>query len=265
LTPSGVFGGRMLLPPWLGSLGNFGTSTVVRTLLPPCPTASIPFGNMGDGLVGFLGAFVPMPGCSVDGLLDFPLSFCVIAHASRAIGFSSKRNEIPWISAKPTCIVAFFLPSRKTGAPPAASSTELDAAPYVTAIGRRVVVVRAFVKKTQRTPRSEIELALRRGGAMMLRTGKRGRYRYHTCCTKPRHGETGCPGRTVPIDKLDTLVADYIEQHLKRFASSEPRVCSCARSSPRRAQNRQVLECPVLYRGGAPEEIRTPDPQIRSF
>ncbi len=34
---------------------------------------------------------------------------------------------------------------------------------YVTAVGRRVVVVRAFVKKTQKTPRSEIELALRRG------------------------------------------------------------------------------------------------------
>jgi phage-related protein len=33
---------------------------------------------------------------------------------------------------------------------------------YVTAIGRRVVVVRAFVKKTQRTPRAEIKLALRR-------------------------------------------------------------------------------------------------------
>jgi phage-related protein len=33
---------------------------------------------------------------------------------------------------------------------------------YVTAIGRRVVVVRAFLKKTQKTPRSEIELALRR-------------------------------------------------------------------------------------------------------
>jgi phage-related protein len=30
------------------------------------------------------------------------------------------------------------------------------------AIGRRVVVVRAFVKKTQKTPRSEIELALQR-------------------------------------------------------------------------------------------------------
>jgi phage-related protein len=33
---------------------------------------------------------------------------------------------------------------------------------YVAAIGRRIVVVRAFVKKTQKTPRSEIELALRR-------------------------------------------------------------------------------------------------------
>jgi phage-related protein len=33
---------------------------------------------------------------------------------------------------------------------------------YVAAIGRRVVVVRAFVKKTQKTPRAEIDLALRR-------------------------------------------------------------------------------------------------------
>jgi phage-related protein len=33
---------------------------------------------------------------------------------------------------------------------------------YVTAVGRRVVVVRAFLKKTQKTPRAEIELALRR-------------------------------------------------------------------------------------------------------
>ncbi len=33
---------------------------------------------------------------------------------------------------------------------------------YVTAIGRRVIVVRAFVKKTQKTLRAEIELALQR-------------------------------------------------------------------------------------------------------
>jgi phage-related protein len=33
---------------------------------------------------------------------------------------------------------------------------------YVTAMGRRVIVVRAFVKKKQKTPRAEIERALRR-------------------------------------------------------------------------------------------------------
>ena len=33
---------------------------------------------------------------------------------------------------------------------------------YITAIGRRIVVVRVFIKKTQKTPRAEIELALRR-------------------------------------------------------------------------------------------------------
>ena len=33
---------------------------------------------------------------------------------------------------------------------------------YVTAIGRRVVVVRAFVKKTQATPRAGIDIAMRR-------------------------------------------------------------------------------------------------------
>jgi len=33
---------------------------------------------------------------------------------------------------------------------------------YVTAAGRRIVVLRVFAKKTERTPRREIELALRR-------------------------------------------------------------------------------------------------------
>ena len=33
---------------------------------------------------------------------------------------------------------------------------------YVTAAGRRLVVLRVFSKKTQRTPRGKIELALRR-------------------------------------------------------------------------------------------------------
>ena len=33
---------------------------------------------------------------------------------------------------------------------------------YIAASGRRVVVVRVFVKKTQKTPRQEIQLALKR-------------------------------------------------------------------------------------------------------
>lgn len=33
---------------------------------------------------------------------------------------------------------------------------------YVTALGRRVIIVRVFVKKTQKTPRAEIDLALQR-------------------------------------------------------------------------------------------------------
>jgi site-specific DNA recombinase len=52
------------------------------------------------------------------------------------------------------------------------------------------------------------------GGAMTLRTGKSGRYRYYTCCTEARQGETGCKGRTVPMEKLDSAVAEHIEQRL---------------------------------------------------
>jgi site-specific DNA recombinase len=52
------------------------------------------------------------------------------------------------------------------------------------------------------------------GMAMTLRTGKGGRYRYYTCSTKARQGETGCQGRTVPMDKLDRVVADHIEHRL---------------------------------------------------
>lgn len=38
---------------------------------------------------------------------------------------------------------------------------------YVAARGRRVVVVRVFVKKTRRTPRREIQLALRRAAEVI--------------------------------------------------------------------------------------------------
>ena len=48
-------------------------------------------------------------------------------------------------------------------------------------------------------------------------------------------------------------------------ASCVPKAYCCAPSSPLQAQKRLVLAFLVLYRDGAPEEIRTPDPQIRSL
>lgn len=52
------------------------------------------------------------------------------------------------------------------------------------------------------------------GGAMTLRTGKGGRYRYYTCSIKARQGETGCKGRSIPMEKLDSLVAEHIADRL---------------------------------------------------
>jgi site-specific DNA recombinase len=52
------------------------------------------------------------------------------------------------------------------------------------------------------------------GGAMTLRTGKNGRYRYYTCSTKARMGKEGCSGITIPMNKLDDAVADHLEHRL---------------------------------------------------
>ncbi|MFU0504176.1 recombinase family protein [Pseudaminobacter sp. NGMCC 1.201702] len=55
------------------------------------------------------------------------------------------------------------------------------------------------------------------GGAMTLRTGKGSAgqtYRYYTCSTKARQGNTGCKGRAIPMGKLDHLVADHIGDRL---------------------------------------------------
>jgi hypothetical protein len=52
------------------------------------------------------------------------------------------------------------------------------------------------------------------GGAMTLRTGKGGRYRYYTCSVAARQGETGCKGRSVRMEKLDELVASHLEERL---------------------------------------------------
>lgn len=41
-----------------------------------------------------------------------------------------------------------------------------------------------------------------------------GVYRYYTCSTKARQGKTGCEGRSIPMDRLDQLVAGHLEERL---------------------------------------------------
>lgn len=65
-------------------------------------------------------------------------------------------------------------------------------------------------------------------------------------------------------DHLRAL-AQRIEVDAKEVRIMDRKARSCERSSPHQAQKRQVLECPVLYRSGAPGTIRTSDPQIRSL
>jgi site-specific DNA recombinase len=55
------------------------------------------------------------------------------------------------------------------------------------------------------------------GGGMMLRTGtsKNGRvYRYYTCSSCATKGKTVCKGRSIPMEKLDTLVTDHLVDRL---------------------------------------------------
>jgi site-specific DNA recombinase len=83
------------------------------------------------------------------------------------------------------------------------------------------------------------------GMAMTLRTGKGGRYRYYTCSTKARQGETGCKGRTVPMEKLDTLVADHIEHRLLQPSRLEKILSSVLdrREGARRAPGHAYPNC----------------------
>ncbi|WP_083452151.1 recombinase family protein [Candidatus Burkholderia verschuerenii] len=59
------------------------------------------------------------------------------------------------------------------------------------------------------------------GGAMTIRTGKSGRYRYYACSIKARQGPTACEGMAVPMEKLDDLVAAHLEGQLLQPARLE--------------------------------------------
>ncbi len=55
------------------------------------------------------------------------------------------------------------------------------------------------------------------GGSMTLRTGtsRSGQeYRYYTCATKAVQGKTGCPGVSLPMDRLNAAVIEHLETRL---------------------------------------------------
>ena len=72
------------------------------------------------------------------------------------------------------------------------------------------------------------------GGAMTIRTGKGGRYRYYACSTKARQGPTACSGMAALMGKLDVLVASHLEDRLLQpngWRSSSPPSSTGARSA----------------------------------
>jgi len=80
------------------------------------------------------------------------------------------------------------------------------------------------------------------GGAMTLRTGQGSTgatYRYYTCLTKARQGKTGCKGRTIPMDKLDHLVADHIGDRLLQPTRLETVLASVIDRRQERAERRR--------------------------
>ncbi len=85
------------------------------------------------------------------------------------------------------------------------------------------------------------------GGGMMLRTGtsKSGRiYRYYTCANCTTKGKTVCKGRSIPMDKLDSLVTDHLVERLfkpERLAEILTSL-SLRRAEKSESLNRRLIE-----------------------
>jgi site-specific DNA recombinase len=51
-------------------------------------------------------------------------------------------------------------------------------------------------------------------GALTIKTGKSGQYRYYACSRRATRGETACTGRSIRMEKLDGIVLDALEQRV---------------------------------------------------
>ena len=74
---------------------------------------------------------------------------------------------------------------------------------------------------------------------MTLGTGEGGRYRYYTCSIKARQGETACKGRSIPMDRLDQLVASHLEERLLQPDRLESILASVLDRRQERAERRR--------------------------
>lgn len=52
------------------------------------------------------------------------------------------------------------------------------------------------------------------GGAMTIRTGKSGQYRYYACSRRATRGETACTGRSIRMEKLDGIVLEALAERV---------------------------------------------------
>ena len=80
----------------------------------------------------------------------------------------------------------------------------------------------------------------------MLRTGtsKSGRvYRYYTCSSCTTKGKTACKGRSIPMEKLDTLVTEHL---LERLFKPERIAVILASLSSRRAEQAVAVNTRIL-------------------
>jgi site-specific DNA recombinase len=83
-------------------------------------------------------------------------------------------------------------------------------------------------------------------GGMTLRTGtsKSGRvYRYYTCSSCATKGKTACKGRSISMEKLDTLVTEHL---LERLFKPERIAVILASLSSRRAEQAVAVNARIL-------------------
>jgi site-specific DNA recombinase len=95
---------------------------------------------------------------------------------------------------------------------------------------------------------------------MTLRTGtsKSGRvYRYYTCTTCVCKGKTACKGRSIPMEKLDTLVAEHL---MERLFKPERIAAILASLSSRRAEKAATLNNRLMALQG---EMREADDRLK--